>query len=122
MYGVRGFCLLAALILWAPVVSLAAVAVPSVVGMDQVAAQGELQALGLVAAVNTQYSADYPKGQVFMQSPVSGSVVEPGSTVTLTVSLGFDPQIYSLQGLIYALYGIASGVCFTVGFRGGACS
>lgn len=57
-------------------------------GTSQAAAIAAIEAEGLVAAVNTAYSSTVPVGEVISQSPAAGSSVAPGSTVTITVSLG----------------------------------
>jgi hypothetical protein len=41
-----------------------------------------------VVAIATAYSATVPAGEVISQDPAAGTLVAPGSTVTITVSLG----------------------------------
>jgi eukaryotic-like serine/threonine-protein kinase len=60
-----------------------AVSVPTLTGQSAQAAQQALQALGLQAQV--QALANDPNGQVFAQSPSPGTLVQPGSAVTLGV-------------------------------------
>jgi serine/threonine-protein kinase len=60
-----------------------AVSVPTLTGQAGPAAVAALQALGLQAQV--QAVANDPNGQVFTQSPGPGTLVAPGSTVTLGV-------------------------------------
>jgi eukaryotic-like serine/threonine-protein kinase len=70
-------------------VALGDVMVPGVVSLTQADAERRLTALGLTAAVGeSRFSADAPKSTVLSQSPVAGTVVAPGSTVTLDVSAG----------------------------------
>lgn len=64
------------------------VTVPDVVGETQAAGTSTIEAEGLVVAVETAYSSTVPAGTIISQSPVGGSSVAPGSTVTITVSLG----------------------------------
>jgi serine/threonine-protein kinase len=60
-----------------------AVSVPSLMGQQAQQAQATLQSMGLQASI--QAFAGDPNGQVFTQSPGAGSLVAPGSTVTLGV-------------------------------------
>jgi serine/threonine protein kinase/beta-lactam-binding protein with PASTA domain len=60
-----------------------AVTVPTLTGQSAQQAQQTLQGLGL--QVQIQAMANDPNGQVLVQSPGPGSLVQPGSTVTLTV-------------------------------------
>jgi hypothetical protein len=64
------------------------ITVPDVVGDDVGAADAELAATYLEIATVEAYSASVPVGAVISQDPVASSEVDPGSTVTLTVSLG----------------------------------
>ena len=65
----------------------APVAVPSVVGQQETAAQNELQSKGFQVSVKPDPTSTQPSGTVISQSP-SGGTAAPGSTVTLTVSGG----------------------------------
>ena len=66
-----------------------AVSVPNVVGITQSAAATAIQKLGLVVGtVTTASSNSVPSGNVISESPVAGTLVSPGSTVTLVVSSG----------------------------------
>lgn len=77
---------------WAPVWTQAApVTVPDVVGLTQAAATASIEGVGLVVSVSTAYSA-VPAGSVINQSPVAGSLVTAGSTVTINVSLGAQAE------------------------------
>jgi serine/threonine-protein kinase len=60
-----------------------AVTVPTLTGQSAQQAQQTLQGLGL--QVQIQAVANDPNGQVFVQSPGPGTLVQPGSTVTLGV-------------------------------------
>lgn len=70
------------------------VAVPDVddPGTAQADAVLAIEGAGLVANVVTAYSSVIPVGEVISQDPAAGTLVSPGSTVTITVSLGDAPQ------------------------------
>ncbi|MCW2638455.1 MAG: serine/threonine protein kinase [Dactylosporangium sp.] len=65
----------------------APVTVPSVIGQPLDQAQGTLTGQGLKVAVQQQDSTK-PANTVLAQDPVDGTGVEPGATITLTVSKG----------------------------------
>lgn len=69
------------------------VAVPDVddAGTSQAAAVAAIEGAGLIAQVLTAYSSTIPAGEVISQEPAAGTLVAPGSTVTITVSLGVAP-------------------------------
>lgn len=60
-------------------------------GTTQAAAVAAIEGVGLVASVTTAYSSTVPAGEVISQDPAAGASVAPGSTVTITVSLGEAP-------------------------------
>ncbi|HVV24401.1 MAG TPA: PASTA domain-containing protein, partial [Pseudonocardiaceae bacterium] len=62
-----------------------AVSVPPVQGQNAQQAQQTLQQAGLQANVQGGFGGADPNGQVFMQQPGPGTLVQPGSTVTITV-------------------------------------
>ena len=62
--------------------------VPSVVGQQQAQAQQTLQSAGLGAKIVADNKSTAPQGTVTGQDPPSGTMVNPGSTVTLKVSGG----------------------------------
>jgi eukaryotic-like serine/threonine-protein kinase len=64
------------------------VTVPDVVGLEFTAAAEELEARGLLVRREDQPSDAVKRDFVFRQQPAPGSTVEPGTTVTLTVSVG----------------------------------
>lgn len=64
------------------------VSVTDVIGHESTRAQGELAADGFVVNVNEVYSDTIREGLVISTNPEKGTYVEPGSTVTITVSLG----------------------------------
>jgi serine/threonine-protein kinase len=63
------------------------VQVPSVVGLDQGEAEGEIRQAELVPRVHKQES-DQPEGQVIDQIPDGGSSAHRGDSVTIVVSKG----------------------------------
>ena len=68
------------------------VTLPSVVGQTEAAAASTLDRLGLMVQTKTEYNLYVPAGQVIRQSPDSNAELMPGSTVTLTISLGPEPE------------------------------
>src|SRR4051795_4123015 len=63
------------------------VEVPSVVGLDQGEAEGEIRKAGLVPRTHKQESTE-PEGQVIDQVPDAGSSAQRGDSVTIVVSSG----------------------------------
>ncbi len=72
----------------APSASPQASAVPDVVGQTQEQAVSALQAAGFTVVVEKVPDASAPAGTVVDQTPSSGVLVEPGSSVTIIVSQG----------------------------------
>jgi len=64
--------------------------VPSLFGMTQADAENAIVQADLVSNVKYRKSDQVEDGQVFSQSPASGTEVEPNSTVTITVSSGSE--------------------------------
>ena len=80
------------------------VKVPSVLGKTEEEAKAELAAANLDSSnVKSDYSDTYPEGQVCAQSEAAGQMVYPGTSVTITVSLGPKIKIYSLNTQIERL-------------------
>lgn len=71
----------------------ASVIVPSIIGYSETTATSVLKNAGLVANSSYEYSNDVPQGEVISQSPVAGSSVESGSSVTLVVSNGVEQVV-----------------------------
>jgi eukaryotic-like serine/threonine-protein kinase len=67
------------------------VAVPDLVGLTEVAATDELEALGLKPKAAQAYSPTVKKDVVMGQEPPAGTEVEPAAEVGLLVSLGAAP-------------------------------
>jgi beta-lactam-binding protein with PASTA domain/tRNA A-37 threonylcarbamoyl transferase component Bud32 len=76
------------------------VAVPPVIGLSSESAEAELRAAGLAVAVEEQESEE-TEGTVIDQSPGSGTEVDIGATVTITVSTGIEtvdvPNVVGLR-------------------------
>jgi hypothetical protein len=67
----------------------AQVTVPNVVGLEQAAAEAAITDANLaVGTVTTSYSNTVPLGHIISQNPAGGIIVQPGSPVNITVSLG----------------------------------
>ncbi len=64
------------------------VTVPNVIGTTVAQATADLQAAGLSVTSISGFSNSLPVGEVFSQSPAGGSLVVPGSAVTLDISSG----------------------------------
>ncbi|MHC5061770.1 MAG: PASTA domain-containing protein [Planctomycetota bacterium] len=75
------------------------VTVPDVVGLAQAAAESDIVAAGLVAAVTTSYSETVPAGEVISQNPVGSTSVLIGSSVDIEVSLGVEPNTKLSTGI-----------------------
>jgi beta-lactam-binding protein with PASTA domain len=65
--------------------------VPNVVGQTQTEATDALKQAGLGTKVISNYSADVAKGDVYSQSPAQGTLVAPGTVVSIHVSNGPPP-------------------------------
>ncbi len=70
--------------------------VPKVVGRSQENAQSLLQPW--VVDVKTDYSDTVPRGEVIAQDPAPHTKLQPGQTVTITVSLG--PEQFPMPSLV----------------------
>lgn len=70
----------------------APVEVPDVVGQTQASATTELESAGFVVAVAQDFSDSVALGLVISQQPPAGQNANSGSTVTITVSLGVQPE------------------------------
>jgi serine/threonine-protein kinase len=70
------------------VAAAAAVAVPSVLGQDQGAAQAALQAAGFTVTVVPADSDTVPSGKVIATDPAGGAMAPKGSAVKMSVSTG----------------------------------
>jgi serine/threonine-protein kinase len=62
------------------------VTVPNVIGKERAAAVAALTKLGLAADVTMLANANLPSGFVLSQSPITGTLVTPGTSVLLVVS------------------------------------
>lgn len=64
------------------------VTLPDLVESSEAEARAALESLGLTAEVVVSEESESPEGEVVSQSPTAGAIVEPASTVVLTVSPG----------------------------------
>jgi eukaryotic-like serine/threonine-protein kinase len=62
--------------------------VPDVVGLAAERASQRLEGAGFVVSADSEYSRRVDEGKVISQSPPSGNELQPGSTVSIVVSLG----------------------------------
>ncbi len=70
----------------------ATIRVPSVVGLDQVAARDALAGAGLrVGVVQARTARDLPPGQVLEQRPSAGTLGTPGAAISLIIARMEDP-------------------------------
>lgn len=74
--------------------------VPNVVGLLLNDASGKVEAVGLVAQTESDYSDAVPRGTVISQSPAAGQLAAPGSAVTITLSLGPQSTYATLPNLV----------------------
>ena len=75
------------------------VEVPGVVGLTLSSASNALEARGLSVSVS-EAESDKPKDEVLQQNPVSGTKVEEGATVRLTISKGREQvEVPDVTGL-----------------------
>ncbi len=89
--------------IWAPVwkavwTDVPPVEVPDVVGETEAAGTATLEGDGFVVAVETAYSPTIAEGLIISQDPTGGSFAASGSTVTITVSLGPQPESDQVTG------------------------
>lgn len=75
------------------------VEVPAVAGLPAKAAQQTIESEGLVYELGgTRVSPTVPSGQVITQDPDPGTLLDPGSVVTVVLSVG--PQTFKVPDLI----------------------
>ena len=72
---------------------------PDVAGLAEGAARSQLVALGLAVSVEPRPSRDRADGTVAEQTPPRGTLVTPGSTVTLGISSG-PPRSVTVPSLL----------------------
>ncbi|MEW6552945.1 MAG: PBP1A family penicillin-binding protein [Actinomycetota bacterium] len=75
------------------------VTVPGVAGMTEAGAVAAIRGAGLNPSVNYAYSSVVARGIVITQSPLAGTSVVTGSSVSITVSQGSSPQS-SVPGVV----------------------
>lgn len=79
------------------------VEVPDIVGKDEATAKSMLDAVGLVCSKVTEENNDsVEQGLVLSQTYAAGSMVDPGTTVDFTISLGSANYTYSCSVVVNA--------------------
>ncbi len=74
------------------------VTVPDILGMTREEAEAALVAAGLLlGAVSEQYHPTIAAGLIISQTPQAGAQVPPQSGVSITISLGMEPEPLTLQ-------------------------
>ena len=99
-----GVCALVAVIAVAIILGImfsrpsAKISVPNLVGQnfDTLRVQADV----VVVRQGSEYSAEFEKGQIIDQRPVSGTQVVPGTKVFVTVSLGAEPPAKTMENLV----------------------
>lgn len=82
-----------------PDIVVGPVEVPDVVGLEQFAAEAQIIAAYFEVAYGVpQYSDTVPAGSVISQDPAGESEADPGSIVTLVLSLGAEPGLIGFGG------------------------
>ena len=72
----------------------ATVAVPSFIGQKYTDVQTNAEYIkSFMFALEYEFSSEYAEGEIMAQTPTSGTAVEPGAVVTLTVSRGAETVI-----------------------------
>lgn len=98
----------------------AKVEVPGVVGWSSSDAQAAIQNAGLtVGSVSEKYSDDYEAGTVISTDPASGTKVNKGSAVNLTVSKGKETKMVSVPSLSGKTQSVAEQALTSVGLTVG---
>ncbi|HSH22691.1 MAG TPA: Stk1 family PASTA domain-containing Ser/Thr kinase [Acidimicrobiales bacterium] len=93
----------------------APVAVPRVVDLRELEADGRLDAAGLVGDFRPQESDDVAAGIVISQQPEEGEMVAPGSTVVVQVSSG--PATATVPPVVNLTQADATNILSRAGFR-----
>jgi len=91
------------------------VAIPSVAGQDQVAAQSALQTAGFQVTVQGVPSNTVPAGKAVGTTPAGGTKAPKGSTVTMQVSTG--PQTVAIPSTVGQAQEAAQGALIGAGFN-----
>jgi len=89
------------------------VAVPDVVGQQESAAESTLQSKGFQFTIKSDPNSTAPTGQVLQENPPAGSMQQPGTTITLTVSGGLVP----VPSVVGDSQQTAQSVLTTAGFQ-----
>lgn len=76
------------------------VKIPNVVGLTESQAVAQLESLGLKVKVVKEYSASCEEGSVINTEPQETTLVQSGSTITVIVSKGKDPDKETMEGFL----------------------
>lgn len=76
------------------------VKMPNVVGLTESQAVAQLESLGLKVKVVKEYSASCEEGSVINTEPQETTLVQSGSTITVIVSKGKDPDKETMEGFL----------------------
>jgi beta-lactam-binding protein with PASTA domain len=93
--------LMAAMLTFSGCIPTVQVTVPAVLGLTQEEASTALTEFGLtVGAVTEAFSDSVPIGAVIIQIPAADTAVQPGTSITLVISIGIQPVLVpDLSGL-----------------------
>lgn len=70
---------------------------PYVLGEDFDSAKQRMEGLGFHLTYGGEQHSDQPAGTILWQDPVSGALIQPGSAIRVTVSLGPEAKEYSIS-------------------------
>lgn len=90
--------------------------VPDVVGETVEEARERVEDAGLAFAEASGFHHEAEKGRVIAQEPLSGQMGQPGSTVTVTASLG--PRMGTVPDIVGLSQGQAEGILQGAGYEG----
>ncbi len=79
---------------------VASIAVPNVVGYDEVTAEQTLSNMGFAVSVSKSYGTDQDEGTVLSQTPASGADAQAGDTIAIEVSMGSEYSGFTIPNVI----------------------
>ena len=95
------------------------VSVPDVYGQDSLTAQNNLQNAGFQVKTQNAYSPTVPQGSVIQTDPARGTSAAQGSTVTMQISNGPQPNIVTVPQLIGFTESYAESTLTSIGLTVG---
>ena len=96
------------------------IAVPLVVGMTETDATNAITDAGLVVGTwDSEYSSTVPINYIISQDPPAGTEVSPGSSVTLTTSLGPQTNMWTVPNVAGMTTADAKAAVIAVGLTDG---